>query len=363
MRILQITSGVNINGATYHCLLLIRELVRRGHQVTLMCRPGAWISDQLAGDPVDVFQSQMRRWPLDDLRRMLSVLEQKQIELIHTHMSRAHFFGVMLRWFGKVPCVATAHSRHVQLHWMFNDLVIAVSDATRRFHQSYNLVHADRIVTIHNFVDGHQLLDPPGDVRSTMRASLGVDDQTCLIGAIGNVIPRKDQLLLVRALPSILSNIPRVRLVIIGSLENGEYVRRVKSLAEQLGVDGRITWAGQRDDVNRILPALDVSVLASREESMPLAILESMAAGLPVVATDVGGLSECIRSGRDGLLVPSGSRRHLAAAVSSLLLDPARRQRLGHAARRRVRDNFSSDGQTTAIETAFQRVARHRRVA
>jgi len=198
MRIMEIVSGVGVNRAVTHCLVLTRELARRGHAVTLVCRPDAWIARQLAVDPVDVIPSDLHRWPLDELRRLAALARERRIDVVHTHMSRAHSFGVLLRWAGGLPCVATAQSRHVQLHWMFNDRVIAVSDTTRRFHRSYNLVRADRLVTIPDFVDGGGITpvawddsdEDPG--RRAPGGGFRVESQTAQIEAVfADLLPRR----------------------------------------------------------------------------------------------------------------------------------------------------------------------------
>ena len=109
---------------------LREELAARGHGVTLVCRPGAWIEHELRGGPVDVVLSDLHRWPTDELRRVAALVDARAIDVVHTHMSRAHFFGVLLRWFSDVPVVATAHNRRIQPHWMFNDGVIAVCEVS-----------------------------------------------------------------------------------------------------------------------------------------------------------------------------------------------------------------------------------------
>lgn len=358
MNIMEITSGTDVNGAVRHCLLLSRELARRGNRVTLVCRPGAWIGDQFADGSVEVVRSDLHRMPLDELRRMAALVRQRGIHVIHTHMSRAHFFGVLLRWFSGTPCAATAHHRHFQVHWPLNDLVIAVSEATRRFHCRWNLVPAGRIETIHNFIDPAALVPVPESARHEVRAEWSVPPEDRLLGIIGNVLPRKGHMYLVRALPRVLAAMPAARLAVVGNEASPHYAARVKAVAEHLGVTERVVWAGHRTDIRRVLAALDLCVLASVEESLPLVLLEAMAAGLPVVATAVGGIPECIRPGQTGLLVPPADSEALAHAIIALLADPDRCQAFGQAGAVWVRQRFSAEIQVPRIEAALARIAR-----
>jgi glycosyltransferase involved in cell wall biosynthesis len=353
MNIMEIVSGAGVNGAVSHCLLLTRQLARRGHQVTLVCPPEAWIARQLAADPVEVIASDLRRWPTGELRRVAAIARQGRVEVVHTHMSRAHAFGVLLRWIAGVPCVATAQSRHVQLHWMFNDRVIAVSDAARRFHRTYNLVRADRIVTIPDFVDCDRFARVPGDAGARFRASIKVDARSPLVGVVGPIAPSKGQLSLVRAMPGILAAVPEARLVLVGGETDEEYLDQVQSTAESLGVGPRVIRTGHRDDVPQALAAMTVVAVPSHEEGLPRPVLEAMAASRPVVATTVGGIPECVRPGKTGLLVPPGHVDALGAAVTALLRDPDLRRQYGEAARRRVRERFSPESQTARIEAVL----------
>jgi glycosyltransferase involved in cell wall biosynthesis len=359
MNIMEIVSGTHVNGAILHCLLLSRELVRRGHAVTLVCLSGAWIGDQAAGTGIDVVRSDLHRWPTDELRRIAQLVRQRKIDVIHTHTSRANFFGILLRWFSGVPSVATAHSRHIQLHWMFNDRVIAVSEATRRYQRRHNFVRAGRIETIHNFIDYGRLAAVPSDARQRVRQSLAIGAETPLLGIVGNVIPRKGLLYLVRALPKILAAVPDARLLVVGG-EDRAYAGRVRAAAQQCGASDAITWTGHRADIDELLAALDLYVLPSLEESLPLSVLEAMASGLAVVASAVGGIPECVVAGETGLLVPPARSEPLAGAIIELLTDRARRRRFGEAGRRRVQERFTAESQAPSIEAAFARVVRGR---
>ncbi|MCA9152079.1 MAG: glycosyltransferase family 4 protein [Planctomycetales bacterium] len=357
MRIMEIISGTAVNGAVVNCLDICRALSRRGHDVTLVCRPGAWISEHAQDGNIRVIESSLDRWPLTELRRVAHVVRENDIQVIHTHMSRANFFGVLLRWlFGVPACVATAHSRYIQLHWMFNDRVIAVSDATRRFHQRYNLVRGHRIDVIHNFINEQRFMNVPTDTRVAVRREFGLMCDQPTIGVIGDVIPRKGLIHLIRALPLLIEAVPDVRVLAVGCNET-DYAQQVQDEAAQLRVSDRVIWAGPRNDIERILAALDIYVLPSLEENMPLAILEAMAAGLPVVASEVGGIPECVAHQQTGLLVPPGEPESLASALIGLLTHLEQREQMGGAGQHRVRTNFSIESQIQQIEQTLERAA------
>jgi glycosyltransferase involved in cell wall biosynthesis len=355
MKILQIVSGVGVNGAASYCLWLTRELVQRGHEVTLLCRPGAWVAQQLQPQRLHLAESELRRWPPIELRRIAAEIGRLGIEVIHTHMSSAHAFGVLLRIMTGTPCVATAHNRFLQLHWRFNDRVIAVSDAVARFHRRINLVPARRVETVHNFLDTIRLEEIFAASSAGVREHLGIGADEALIGYVGEVERRKGLIHLIKALPLILATVPRARLLVVGgSGRDRSYLKRARRTAEGSGVAERIVWAGFREDVPALLSSLDVFVLPSPSEHFSLALLEAMAASVPVVAAAAGGPAELIEAGRTGLLVPPRNPGALAQAVVDLLADPAQRLEIGSRGREAVRQRFSADTHLSRVEAILE---------
>jgi glycosyltransferase involved in cell wall biosynthesis len=362
MRILEVVAGVGVNGAVLHARLIASELKRRGHEITLVCLPNSWVGKQLAEEDVTIIHSDMRRRPNDDLRRIANLCRDQQIDVIHTHMTKAHNFGVMLRMRSGIPCVAAAQNRSMQLHWMWNDKVIAVSEATRRYHRWFNLVRNSKIDVVHNFIDDRQFEDLDSRARRPLRARWGVPGDVPAMAVVGDVIPRKGAIHLIRALPAILHQAGDVRVFMVGP-NYGTYHKRVRAEAERLGVADQVIWLGHRKDVPRVLTAADVFVLPTLEDNLPLAILEAMALGLPVVSTRVGGIPECVISGVTGEVVRPRNAKALAAALVPLLQDAELRQKYGAAGRKLMQERFSVESQVPQIETILAAAVHQRRAA
>jgi L-malate glycosyltransferase len=354
MKLMEIVGGDGVDGERVHCLLLTRELARRGHSVTVLCPPEAWIRRELHFDPVEIVSSDLRRWPLGELRRVAAIVHAKQIELVHTHTTSGHEFGVLLRWMCTAPCVATAHAHNREWHWMFNDQVIAVSNATRRFHTEYNWVSKHRIEVIHNFVDYTRFAAVAPEARARMRESLKVESSWPLIGFVGRVGAEKGWLDLVRVLSRVSVAVPNTRLLVVGDGE-ADYHSTLQNEAATLGISSQIIWAGRRFDIPEVLSAIDLFVSASHHEAFGLSVLEAMAAGVAVVAAAVEGLPEVVGDSETGVLVKPGDLETMASAIISLLLDDNERHRLGEAGRRRARERFSPEVQVPRVEDFFAR--------
>ena len=352
MRIFELVSGAGVNGATVHAASLVRELCRRGHDVTVVCRPGAWIGSRAEESGARSVSSDMHRIPPDQLRRIAELCRRERPDVLHTHMSRANFFGVLLSRLAGVPCVATAHSQNVLLHWFLNDAVIAVSASTARFLSRYRLVPASRLHVVRGFVEA-PAAPPSDDERLRLRTSLGLGERDRVVGTAAQLIPAKGVLDLVRAVGLVRSRVPTT-LVVAGSGEPA-HEELLRAEAARLGVPVR--WLGFRADLGSLLPAFDLFATATHREAFGMVALEAMAAGLPVVATDVGGLPEVVENGVSGLLVPRRDPASLAAALERVLLDDGLARSLGAAGRRRVLAEFTPQRQVPKIEEILERAA------
>jgi glycosyltransferase involved in cell wall biosynthesis len=209
--------------------------------------------------------------------------------------------------------------------------------------------------------------DPARITRAAARARLGLEPANPVLGVVAQLTPWKGQDDAIRALASLKADWPAARLLLVGDTtftggaaryDNRAYRRRLEELAAALRVSDAVTFMGARDDVPEILRALDLLLLPSWEEPFGLAVIEAMAMQLPVVATNVGGPSEIIRSDEDGLLLPPRQPERWAAAIATLLRDPARRAAMGQRARQRVVDQFSRARYVSGVLSEYRETLR-----
>ncbi|MEW5729769.1 MAG: glycosyltransferase [Pseudomonadota bacterium] len=210
-------------------------------------------------------------------------------------------------------------------------------------------VPADRQVLIYNGID-LKPFEPVPD-RDTLRAGLGIAPGELAFVMVANLIPYKGHLDLIEALASATDALPPWRLLLIG--RDDGVAPRLKRRSNELGLGERVQLLGERADVPRILGVCDIGILCSHQEGFSNSVLEGMAAGLPMVVSDVGGNPEAVVDGVTGLVVPPHDPKALGAAILALARDPARRAEMGSAGRRRVLETFSHDACITAYHNLY----------
>ncbi len=290
---------------------------------------------------------------VNDLRATLEIadlLRRLRPDLVHIHSSKAGIVGRIGARMVGIPSVFTAHG------WAFadgvswkrkmlalpsefafgrlTDQIITVSKTDQRLALNHNVASSKRMTVVWNGIE-----DTPH------RAMPGVGDEV-RIAMVARFAPQKDHQTLLRALKGVQGN---WRLVLIG---DGSSRTHIESLAGELGIANRIEFLGSRKDVPEILARTHVFALSTNWEGLPISILEGMRAGLPIVATDVGGISELVQSGQNGLLVPRSDTQALRIALERLVNDQSMRERFGRASRERYEADFTAQrmfDQTRAV--------------
>jgi glycosyltransferase involved in cell wall biosynthesis len=344
MRIAELVSARVMNGAARHCVALSQALAERGHQVLLLHRPE--LEPPPLPDGVTALPTPFRRSP-GELARLARRLKADGTQVIHTHMSSAHFHGALLRAFWGVPTVGAAHARHFQPHWLFNDRIIAPSASTAAYHLRVNHVSPAKMRVIPNFIDPAAWPEITSGRRAAARAQLGLEPGVLAIGSVADITQGKRPSDLVIAARPLLQ--AGARLFIAGAELDAAEAARTRQAAGGLGA----RLLGRRADVPELLAAFDIFALASEREEMPVAILEAMAAGLPVLAVDTGGVAEMVQEGEMGFLVAARDTAAMSERLQRLAADPDLRARMGSAARARAFAEFGLDAIVTRIESVL----------
>jgi len=300
------------------------------------------------------------------LLRLRRYVARGRFDVVHTHMDVADFYGALAGRLGGARCViATKHAPDEfrtrrtwkrypfrileHLAYAMEDAVIVVSEALASF-----LVEAERLPRRKMIVIGHGVDGAsPAVPRPRARLAPGLPPFDPLLGAIGRLSPEKGQSVLLRSLPAILAAFPQAGLVLVGE---GRSRSELEREALRLGIADRAVFLGFRRDVPELLGAIDLFVQPSIYEGFGMSLLEAMAAGLPIVASRVGGIPEVVQDGATGVLVPPQDPEALAAAVVRLLRDRAGARRLGEAAARRVRERHSLQAVAARVDALYREV-------
>ena len=359
MKILQVISGREINGALTYCKYLSEMLASRGHEVTILCREDGWL-EETGVKGVRFINCEMNRKP-SDVGRIANWARHEGIDVVHTHMSRAHAFGVLLKMTAGIPVIATAHNRSFQIHWRMNDFVIANSQATMDYQLRVNRVLDSNIEKVLCFTDLQRFKDVTRRDAFRVKRQLRTKPEDFLCGCVGEIIKRKGQLYLFQALKKIIAEVPNFKLVMLGRFRRDEpYTQKLRSILLNEGIIGRVKWLGLRENVQDFMTAFDMLAVPSIEEPLGLVAVEALAAGTPVVATRTGGLPEIVKHNECGLLVPPRNPDALADSIIKMAKDESMRERMGSAGQHFVRGEFETEELCNRVEQIYRRVTQRR---
>jgi glycosyltransferase involved in cell wall biosynthesis len=280
------------------------------------------------------------------------------VDVLHGHLTEDWWLGRLATL--RLPSTRLVVTRHVarrwggspQKRWMLRGVhrVIAVSRAVAEVLAAD--VPAPLVAVVPNGVDVERFARAP---RGLLRAELGVGAGAPVIGMVGRLAAGKGQDLVIRAAPAVLAHHPGAVFALVGGDQrDGATGRALEALARSLGVAEHVRFLGDRSDVAPLVADFTVAVLPSRQEALGLALAEAMAAGVPAVATPVGGLAELVVDGESGRVVPPDSPEALSGAVLELLADPALAGRLGRAGQERLRRLFSLQSMVAGTLAAYR---------
>jgi glycosyltransferase involved in cell wall biosynthesis len=356
MRLLHVQKVKGVGGSERHLLQLLPKLSARGIQVR-MCVLGAQDYQRFVeplsslGIETVVLDVESAR-PPQLWRDLHGQIRRYRPDLVHTHLIHADVYGQVAAWAARVPAVSSVHSTHsfycrepyrsaARAAGHLAHRVIAMSSHVARFVISLRLARRDSLRVIPHGIDGPVWSPRQGD-RDVVRTLLGAGDRAVVVGVASRLILGKGHHVLLDALRLALYEAPELCLLVAGDGPlRSELERGARELPE-----GSVRFLGHVDDMPSLMRACDVAVfptLPELGEGFGLAALEAMAAGLPVIATDVGPLPELVGDGRAGFIVRAGMAEELAEALVRLAKDGDLRDRLGERGQQRAAADFSLD--------------------
>lgn len=366
MRILHISSAQTFGGGERYLADMANALAARGHDVYAAVRPNSPLLAELNLPNTNVTEVPLRN-ALDakSASALLRFIRKQKIEIVHAHMARDYPLAAYaaLRNQG-VRLIVTRHvlfplNRLHKITLRRVARVIAVSEAVGRHLRAQQLVPADKISVVHNGIDLERVaLARSRFDREKFYARWELPESSMLVGSVGALTPLKGHDDFLRAAVRIGEAFPNAFFVIAGTDSSPIQANRshLERLIQEYGLTNRVRMIGWVDELTWLFCALDVFVSASRTESFGLAIVEAMAGGAAVVATETEGAKEILRNGETGLLVPVGDVEALTESVKALLADPRERDRISNRAREAATSRFGLDRMVDQVEGIYSAV-------
>jgi len=284
-------------------------------------------------------------------------MKQNEIALIHAHTRITQVMGCLLDRFAGIPYVSTCHgffkkrlSRRMAPCW--GRKVIAISEAVaHHLKQDFN-VQREQISQINNGIDLEQFAEVDEQTKRNLRKDFSIEAEP-LIGIVARLSDVKGQDILIQAMPSIMKEFPQVKLLIVGQ---GKMESELKHLVEKLNLQKHVLFYPVVNETKRILILLDVFIMPSRQEGLGLSVMEAMACGIPVVASNVGGLPALVQDGKTGLLVQPDHPEALARAILQFLRNPSLASSIAKEAKQLIERLYSAEDMVKKTLAVYERL-------
>jgi glycosyltransferase involved in cell wall biosynthesis len=376
-KILRIIARLNIGGPALHVIILNSEL-----------NPAAYVSQLVTGREspaegnMNDFAAQRDVHPIiidalgreifirDDLKALVNLIRlirREQPDIVHTHTAKAGFVGRLAAKLTGVPVLVHTFHGHVfhsyfgylrtkfflwleRLLAKFTDVIITVGEQQRKEIIGYKIAEPDKVISVPLGLDLKPFVNSSSH-SDLLQRELSLEPDILLVGIVARLVPIKNHLCFLRAARVVADKMDNVRFLIIG---DGELREHLEQKTRELELESKIIFMGFQHNLTKIYSGLDVVTLSSFNEGLPVALIEAMAAGKPVVSTDVGGVRDLILDGDNGLLVPSNDHRALALAILYLLGKPGRRTIMGQAGRRKAYPLFDKNRLLEDIDRLYR---------
>lgn len=297
-----------------------------------------------------------RRFDIGAIRQLMKLFASERYDIVHTHLSRATVNGTFAARLARVPVVSTIHGMNRKYTYTLANHIMTVSEAAKR-HLVSQGVPASRVTAVYNCLPLEPFADMPDS--ESAKASYGFSKRQVVLGTISRAHEQKGIDVAIGAIPVLRSRGIDAKYLFVG---DGPHLGKFREQVAKLGIEEHVSFPGFSDDVASTLAAMDYFLFPTHKEAFGISLLEAMAARVPVIASDVGGVPEVIAEG-SGILVHDGTPEAYANAVVSLLDKPQQREEIIRAARRRVETVFSPERTAASVEQVYRLTIRQAELA
>lgn len=354
LRILHTEAATSFGGQEFCIYKEMIAMRDRGHHLELVCQPGAELGDRLSQDGFTVHRIVMDG-PGNFLRGVAfvrSLLRRERFDVVNTHSRRDTVLAAIAARLARTPLIV--RTRHLAkpinslyaYTWLAHR-VIAVSRYVRK-QLLEGGARPESVATIHSPV-----VLPQVNEDVCVRREFGMPENALVVGCVAVMRAEKGHADLIDAFHLVSTRFPQAHLLLVG--DGMPLFQRLQEQVAALNLGTRVHFAGRRNDIGNVLTACDIFALATHREALGTVFIEAAGMGLPVIGTDVGGVPETMQAGVTGLLVPPRDPAALAAALETLLADPALRRQMGNAGRDLIRGNglFSAERAADQVEQVY----------
>jgi glycosyltransferase involved in cell wall biosynthesis len=363
--VLHLTETWNTGGAENVFISLVDNLDKTRYKSVVCLLRDGWLKTQLDRRGVETLVlPQHQSFDFPWLYQLIKLLRRRSIDVMHTHEFAMNVYGSLLSRITGIPIVTTVHGKNYyceklrrRLGYRFaarQSIMVAVSDDLKRFLTESVRIRSEYVRVVPNGIDLNRYAI--NDVDNTVRKELGINAGRPVIGTVGNLFAVKGQIYLVKACQIVANTIPDFVLLVAGE---GEELAVLREEARNLGIQENVKFLGFREDVPSLLQAIDVFVLPSLSEGLPLSVLEALALQKPVVASDVGGIPEVVEDGITGFLVPPKNPEALADKILLLLRNPQLAADFGKEGRKKVEEAFSLEHMIQEYQSLYEELFQH----
>jgi glycosyltransferase involved in cell wall biosynthesis len=363
--VLNLITGLNTGGAELMLYKTVKHLDKAQYRsIVVSMLPAGGVSDLLLEQGSEVYSLNLRpRFPNPfALFKLISLLRRERPVILQTYMFHADLLGRIAGKIAGVPIIISSiRNENIGGKWrerilgitdFMVDKVAAVCKSAGLTQVNRGTTKSAKLQVIYNGIELHQFHCPEGTGRGRIRQEFGIPDNHFLFIHVGRQVPQKNQLCLISSFGDLLLRNPNCTLLMIG---DGPLEGSLREKAQKLGIIDRVLFAGMRRDVPQLLHACDAFVLSSLWEGFPNAVIEAMAASVPVIATRAGGTMEVVEEGVSGFLISPGNRRDLTEVMFRMIsLPPDVRKEMGRKGRQIVEQRFTIQCTIEATQRMYE---------